>query len=70
MAQSLSDQVSTLWTSASGSWNDQNSRYFYQDYILRLQESAQQADSLSRSLAEELRSLQAELAAVEAVLYT
>lgn len=70
MAQSLSDQVSTLWTSASGRWNDQNSRYFYQDYILRLQESAQQADSLSRSLAEELRSLQAELAAVEAVLYT
>lgn len=70
MAQSLSDQVSTLWTSAFSRWNDQNAQFFYQDYILHLQESAQQADSLSRTLAEEIQALQADLAAVEAALYT
>ena len=69
MAQSLSDQVATIWTSTNSKWNDQISQYFYQDYMLRLQESAERADSLSLTLAEDIRTLQRELAAVEASLY-
>lgn len=69
MAHSLTDQINALWAATNAQWKGEIAQYFYQDYILRLQESAQRQDSLRCTLSENLDALRDALDAAEADLY-
>lgn len=70
MAKSLEETVTALWSAAASRWHGEAAQVFYEDYILRLTESAQRQDALGTQLSQELQQLDADLSAAEAELYT
>ena len=63
-AHSLSEEVSQAWARTRTGWQGEHADFFYEDYILKLQEIAERTDTLSARLSETNQALREALAAV------